>query len=214
MKRSIGVGLIVALVIAALGVPGAAAKKKKKKKAKAVATTLYLHGDAPIGEGAQAALNIAEGLIMSLDTEEPTDAVPKSYHFNNPVGNDQCSGNSSFFPTWVGDLSGTIVGDAKWHAHFVSPPSRVIARIWTDVPISSCNDAYIEPAREVEVELPPGHNEVEIVFEDLKLRARSTIMLELLQRAVTQHGRVLYDAVDHNSRIKFKCIPASGKRCA
>lgn len=212
MKKGIVIALVVGLLGSAAAAPGAAAKKKKK--AKPVATTLYLHGDAPIGEGAQAALNIAEGLVMSLDTEEPTEVVPKSYHFNNPVGNDQCSGNSSFFPTWVGDLNGTIVGDAKWHAHFVSPPSRVIARIWTDVPISSCNDAYIEPAREVEVELPPGHNEVEIVFEDLKLRARGTIMLELLQRAATQHGRVLYDAVDHNSRIEFKCIPASGKRCA
>lgn len=210
MRKILVLVLALGLVAGALSVPASA---KKKKKPKAVATTLYLHGDAPIGEGLQGILNITDGLVMSLDENEPTEQLPKSYNFNMPVGNDQCSGNSTFFPTWVGDLQGKIVGDATWTVHFVSPPSRVIARIWTDTPISSCNDSYIEPAQEVLVELPAGQNEVEIIFEDLNLPAHATIMLELLQRGATAQGRVLYDAEGFESRIEFGCIPARGKSC-
>jgi hypothetical protein len=151
---------------------------------------------------------------MSLDATEPTDSVPKSFNFNMPVGNEKCSGNPTLFPTWVGSLQGRIVGDATWTVHFASPPSRVIARIWTDTPVASCNDAYIEPAQEILVEIPAGRNEVEIVFEKLNLPARGTIMLELLQRSATQQGRVFYDAKGFDSRIEFKCVPAKGKACA
>lgn len=208
MRKLVAVGLAIGLVGSALVVPAYAGKK-----AKPVKTTLYLHGNVPVGEGGEAAYSIVEGMNMRMDAEAPTDVVPKSYHFTNPIGNDQCSGNSSFFPTWTGDLSGTIVGSPKWNVHFASPPSSVIARIWTDTPISSCNENYIEPAAEVTVDIPAGHNVVEIEFPKMKLKAHVSVMVELLQRSATQHGRVLYDAVDHDSSLTFDCIPQSGKSC-
>lgn len=208
MKRIAALALVAGLISVAVLAPAGAAKPKPVK------TTLYLHGNAPVGEGAEGALNIADDAEMKLDTNAPTDPVPKSYNFNNPVGNDQCSGNSTFFPTWSGDLAGTIVGDVTWTAHFVGPPSQVIARIWTDTPISSCNEGYIEPAQEIVVDVPAGHNAVDIVFPKMKLKAGYSIMVELLQRSVSKQGRVLYDAVGHESALTFKCIPAAGKTCA
>ena len=208
MRKFVLAFTVLAVAMSSLAAPAAVAKKP-------VQTTLYLHGNAPIGDGAEGLVNIAESLNMTLDTTKPTDAVPKSYGFTNPVGNDECSGNSTFFPTWVGNLNGTIVGDAKWTAHFVAPnASQVIARIWVDTPISSCNESYIPPAQELIVDVPAGHNEVDIVFKKLKLKAQGTIMLELLQRTAGKQGRVLYDAADYASSITFKCIPASGKNCA
>jgi len=209
MKKLLLVGLVCALVAPVAVSPAAAGKKVKPVK-----TTLYLHGNAPVGEGAEAALNISDDLQMKLDTTAPSDPVPKSYNFNNPVGNDKCSGNSTFFPTWNGDLAGTIVGDATWTAHFVSPPSQVIARIWTDTPISSCNESYIEPAKEVIVDIPAGHNAVDIVFPKLKLKAGYNVMVELLQRSPSKQGRVLYDAAGFESALTFNCIPTQGKTCA
>lgn len=208
MKKAAAVALVSGLISVSLLAPAGAGKPKPVK------TTLYLHGNAPVGEGAEAAVNIAESQVMTLDTTPPSDPAPKSYNFNNPVGNDQCSGNSTFFPTWSGDLAGTIVGDVKWTAHFASPPSQVIARIWTDTPISSCNEAYIPPAQEVVVDIPAGQNSVDIVFKKLKLKAGYNIMVELLQRSPSKQGRVLYDGVGFESALTFNCIPQSGKTCA
>ena len=208
MKKVAVVAIVSGLISVSLLAPAGAGKPKPVK------TTLYLHGNAPVGEGAEAAVNIAESQLMTLDTTPPSDPVPKSYNFNNPVGNDQCSGNSTFFPTWSGELAGTIVGDVKWTAHFASPPSQVIARIWTDTPISSCNEAYVPPAQEVLVDIPAGNNSVDIVFKKLKLKAGFNIMVELLQRSASKQGRVLYDAVGFESALTFNCIPSSGKSCA
>ncbi len=208
MKKAAAVALVSGLISVSLLAPAGAGKPKPVK------TTLYLHGNAPVGEGAEGALNLADSQQMTLNTTAPADPYPKSYNFNNPVGNDQCSGNSTLFPTWSGNLAGTIVGNVKWTAHFVSPPSQVIARIWTDTPVSSCNEAYIPPAQEVIVDIPPGHNSVDIVFKKLKLKAASNIMVELLQRSASKQGRVLYDGVGFESALTFSCIPASGKSCA
>ncbi len=208
MKTLLVLGSIVGLISTAVVAPAGAGK------AKPVKTTLYLHGNAPVGEGAEGAMNIAEDATMKLDTTKPSDPLPKSYNFNNPVGNDKCSGNSTFFPTWTGDLAGTIVGDVKWTAYFASPPSQVIARIWTDTPISSCNESFVPPAKEVVVDIPAGNNAVEIVFPKLKLKAGNNIMVELLQRGLSKQGRVLYDGARFESALSFSCIPAKGKTCA
>jgi hypothetical protein len=209
MKKLAALALVSGLIMVSL-LPSAGAAAPKTVK-----TTLYLHGNTPVGEGAEAAVNLSDGLEMKLDTTPPTDPAPKSYNFNNPVGNDKCSGNSTFFPTWNGDLAGTIVGDVTWTAHFVSPPSQVIARIWTDTPISSCNESYIEPAKEVIVDIPAGRNAVDIVFPKLKLKAGANIMVELLQRSPSKQGRVLYDATGFESALTFNCIPPKGaKTCA
>lgn len=205
MKKLIGILMVVGLVVGSIATASAGKKP--------VTTTLYLHGDSPVGEGVQGAMNLSDGTVMKLDGNKPTDPLPKSYNYNNPVGNDECVGNELFFPTWVGNMQGRIVGDATWTLHFVAPPSQVVARIWTDAGVGSCNEAYIPPAQEITVDIPAGHNEIDIVFKKLNLQAQGMIVLELLQRGPGQQGRVLYDGADFASAITFKCIPASGKSC-
>jgi hypothetical protein len=205
MKKLVTILLCLGLTA---GVAATASAGKKPVK-----TTLYLHGDSPVGEGAQGAMYLSDGTVMKLNGDAPTDPVPKSYNFTNPVGNEQCAGNELFFPTWVGTMQGRITGDATWTLHFVSPPSSVIARIWVDVPSGACNEAYVEPAQEVIVEIPAGHNEVDVVFKKLNLKAEGLIMLELLQQDPAAQGRVLYDGADFASAITFQCVPASGSSC-
>lgn len=176
-----------------------------------VAVKLYLHGDAPVGDGIQGAMNVASGTEMKLDANAPIDSVPKSFSFNHPFGNDVCSGNAVFFPTWVGDVEGKIVGDATWTVHVASPGAQVKARIWGGVKLGPCNEAYIPPAQEVTVDVPQGSSTVDIVFKNLNLNTQGTVMLELLQRDPTMQGRVLYDAVDYASAIRFDCVPLFGE---
>lgn len=215
---------VVVLVLAAVVVGGALSASPAqagKKKAKPVATKLYLHGQAPFGEvdGAQwAADGFAAQSPMTLTAEEPAAGPPKSMNYFNPALNDQCTGLPLGFPTFTGELSGTIVGDAKLTAHFASVPAKVTARLWADIgAFVGCNEGYIEPASEVVVDVPGGHSEVEIVFKGLKLPAQASIMLEILVPSGTDSGgsvgRLLYDSTDMASVLEFKCIPASGTSC-
>jgi hypothetical protein len=208
MRKIVLSCLAVALVAGALAAPAAA-----KKKQKPVETTLFLHTVQPLVGDADAVFDIAEGQTAKMDANPPTSPISASRSFNAPVGNDQCSGNTTFFPTWVGNLEGKIVGDATLTAHFASAPTKILARIWTDTPLSSCNESFIPAASEVEVAIPAGQNSVDIVFPKLNLPAQATIMIELLTRTASAQGRVLYDSTTHPSALTFKCIPASGKSC-
>ena len=213
MKKALVLALTVGLVAGAMSVPAVA-----KKKAKPVATTFFLHGNMPVGDGLETASNLTDGTIMRMDGNEPTEAYPKSMSYSLPVGNAACTGNP-LFPSWEGRLAGKIVGDVKFMANFASAPGTAIARIWTDVPFSSCTsgtagtEAFVDPLAEVEVEVPPGQNEVEIVFEDINVKVLSNMIVELHQSAPTSQGRVLYDSPDFASRVEFRCVPASGKSC-
>ena len=213
MKKTLIVALALSLVAGALAMPAAA-----KKKAKPVSTTLYAHGPSTAGEVDGAVWVTETGKPpLTLDATEPAAGLPKSQNFFSPGLNDQCTGLPLAFPTFQGDLSGTIVGDVTMTAHFVSAPSKVLARIWTDVPNFSCNDAYVEPASEVEVDVPAGQSEVEIVFPGLKQEALSWVLVEILAPSGTDYkgqvGRLLYDSADAATRLEFNCIPASGKSC-
>jgi hypothetical protein len=207
MRKIVLSCLAVALVAGALAAPAAA-----KKKQKPVETTLFLHSVQVVGD-VDGAFNLVEDQVAKMDANEPTSPVSASRGFSAPVGNDQCSGNPVFFPTWVGDLQGKIVGDATLTAHFASVPTKILARIWSDTPVSSCNESFIPAASEVEVAIPAGQNSVDIVFPKLNLPAQATIMVELLTRTASAQGRVLYDSTTHPSALTFKCIPASGKTC-
>ncbi|MFN2389762.1 MAG: hypothetical protein ABR575_09200 [Actinomycetota bacterium] len=218
MKKALVITLAMCLGASALLAPAASAKKKKKK-AKPVETTLYLHGQTPIGDGAETATYLTNGTYMTMDTTEPAAGPPKSMSYSLPVGNPDCTGNS-LFPSWEGKVAGRIVGDLTWHVHTVAAPSTVTARVWVDVPFSSCTsdaamvDAFVEPVAEAQVTVPPGSNEVEIVFEGLKLPVVNNIIVELHTNSPTSQGRVLYDSADFASHLEFSCIPASGKSCA
>ena len=215
MKKAL-IGLV------ALGLVGGliAAPASAKKKAKPVATTLFMHGPTTVGE-VDGGVWAADGFgptPFTLDGVEPTDPIPDSMGLANPALNDQCTGLPLGFPSFVGNLTGTIKGDAKIIANFVSAPGTVTARIWADVPVFTCNDAYIEPASEVDVELPSGQGEVEIVFPDLNLKVGSFINIEILAYGGTEYkgqlGRLLYDSPSAPSRIEFNCVPAGkAKSC-
>jgi hypothetical protein len=219
LKKTLSVLVVLGLVVGAfVAVP---AEAKKKKKLKAVETTLYMHGVTPLGEvdGAQW-LADGNGPVspLTMTPEEPAAGPPKSMNFFNPALNDQCTGLPLAFPTFTGNLSGTITGDATVKAHFASAPGQLLARIWADMgAFVGCNEAYVEPASEVTVDVPPGHNEVEIKFPGLNLPAQQTFMIEILAPSGTgykgQLGRLLYDSADTPTSITFNCIPAAGASC-
>ncbi len=197
---------VAAVALVATIQPAHAAKKSVK-------TTMYLHGYSQFGD-LDGVDNFANGTPpMPMDGNEPPDGPPKSMRNGTPGLNTRCSGLPLGFPTWQGNFSGTIVGDAKLTLHFVSPPTRITARLWTDTPVFSCNDSYIEPASEVVVEVPPGHSEVEVVFPKLKLKGTANIMIELLSSGTGSQGRVFYDSTDMASNLSFKCIPVKGSSC-
>ncbi|MBA2724504.1 MAG: hypothetical protein H0U53_00810 [Actinobacteria bacterium] len=213
MKKILVALLSLSLVVGALALPAAA----KKKKSKPVATTLYAHGPNQLGEvdGALWFSELGAGKPpLRLDATEPGAGAPKSQFFMGPAFNDQCTGLPVAFPTFEGELSGTIVGDVKMTTYFVSAPGKIIARIWTDVPNFSCNDAYVEPASEVEIDVPAGEGEVEIVFPGLKQQALASVLVEILAPGGADYsgqvGRILYDSTDAATRLEFSCIPAKG----
>lgn len=215
MKRTLVMLIAVGLVAGALVVPAEA------KKAKPVATTLYAHGPSALGEidGAQwAADGFSPTSPLTLDATAPTDSTPKSMNFFNPALNDECTGLPTGFPTFSANLSGTIVGDAHLTAYFVSAPATIKARIWGDMgAFTACNDAYVAPASEVDVDVPAGQNAVDITFPGLKLKATQSILVEILAPSGTDYkgqvGRLLYDSTASATSLKFNCIPASGTSC-
>lgn len=213
MRRSLVIGLVIALAVGALALPAQA------KKAKPVSTTLYLHGTTPVGDYAEFANYANTMSAMPMDTTKPTSPYPKSMSFSVPVGNDQCTGNP-LFPSWEGTgISGKIVGDVTLDAHFASPPSSATARVWVDTPFSSCTsstagtDAYVEPLQSVDFDVPAGSNEVKIVFKKLNVPVTANIVVEVLQTSPAKQGRILYDGSGFESNLTFNCIPASGTSC-
>ena len=215
MKKTLVLITVLGLALGALAAPAVA----KKKKAKPVASTLFAHGPSQLGEidGVQWTADGFGQSPFTLDGVEPAGGAPKSMTIATPALNSQCTGLPSGYPSFIGNLTGTIKGDAKLTAHFVSAPGTIKARLWADVPVFTCNDAYIEPASEVDVELPGGQAEVEIVFPDLNLKVGSFVNVEILAPDAAngwsgQVGRLLYDSTDAPTRIEFGCIPAGGAK--
>jgi len=201
---------LLALSALALGItaPGAGARARKPVK-----TSMYLHGFSPLGE-VDGIDWLANGTPpMQMDGQKPEASEPKSMRLGTPGLNTSCTGLPAGFPTWTGTISGKIVGDAKLTLHTLATPQNLTARLWVDVPVFSCNEAYIQPASEVIVQVPAGHGEFDVVFPKLKLKATSSILIELIGSGVHSNGRVLYDSTDMTSVLSFKCIPSKGKTC-
>ncbi|MGH2807465.1 MAG: hypothetical protein ACRDKT_09325 [Actinomycetota bacterium] len=221
MRRTIGVLVMLGLVVGALGAPPAVAKRKKKKKP--VPVTLYFHGTEPLGE-----MQLEAGLAGSypeMNATEPADPAPKSMALvaagagGNGTPNPQCAG-SPLFPLWQGDVSGTIVGDVKASLDVVSlPATKVDVRLWGIVPpFGACDsqgtEAYLDPAAEVRVDVPPGAGTIEAVFKNVRFVAEGKLLIQYtpILEGVTG-ARVLYDSTSTTSQIEFTCIPASGTSC-
>ena len=209
VRRVLTVALIGGLLMGSM--VSADAAKKKKKAVKTVTTSLYLHSAYPLAE-AEAPTNLAEGAVAVMDANKPTNPAPSSRSVFG-AGNANCSGNGAFFPTWMGNLQGTIKGDAKLTVHFASAPATFTARLWKDTPEGSCNDGYIPPNKEVTVTVPAGQSKVDVIFKKLNLKAQANLMLELLTTSPGAQGRVLYDSPAAESVLQFQCAPASGKSC-
>lgn len=195
MKRSIALLCVTVLAGAFLAVPVEAGAAPKK-------VTLYLHGAHPLGEmdGADWFANGTPPMSMSKD--KPTEQVPRHMTLGTPGLNTNCSGLPLGFPTWVGNISGTITGDAILTINTVSAAQNITARLWVNTPVFSCNDAYIAPNSEVLVQIPAGQNEVKVKFPKLKLKAAGLIMIELVG---TPRGRVLYDSPSAASALTINC---------
>lgn len=210
MKR-IGTALLGLAVLT-----GIVAAPAVAKKAGPVATTLYMHGHMPVGDGLELVNGVQNSTNMLMDATEPGAGAPKSMSYSLPVGNDQCAGND-LFPSWSGNVTGKLASDVKMTAHFAAAPSTVTARIWLDVPFGACTSSttgaadYREPTSQVEVQIPAGHNEVVIDFPGLKGKKVGSIMVvELHTNSAGNQGRVLYDSADMATRIEFTCVPAKG----
>ncbi|HET7482633.1 MAG TPA: hypothetical protein VFK89_07220 [Actinomycetota bacterium] len=203
MKRLSSIVATLAVLAGAMSLGAAPADAKLAK------TTFYLHGNYPVGDGVELVGNLSDGTYPTIDKTEPTDPTPKSWNFGDPVGNDQCVGNP-LFPSWQGMIKGTVKGDVTLFANFASAPASVTARIWFDVPFLSCTssaagtDAYQEPYREVQVTIPPGANEVPIVFKGINKRVKMNVVVELIN-TTPQPGRVLYDSPSAPTRLEMTC---------
>jgi len=209
MKRFIGIFLVLGLIAGSVATAEAARKKPVK-------TTLYMHGTQPTGE-AQLVDFVQSVQGMTMTATEPSVGAPKSQFFGHPAGNEECAGNP-FYPSWDGRLTGTIVGDLKVTVHFISPPASFSARLWEDVPFSSCTssntgaDAFVPPVSETTVEVPAGANEVAFNFENVKIAVLANLVVQM-HTTTPSPGRLLYDSPEFATRIEFKCIPKNGKTC-
>jgi len=203
-KKVLTLCLTAGLVAGMLALPAEA----KKKKPKPVASTLYLEGVSNFGEEDQT------GTGTYLKLQNAAGSGEKSMGFFNGVAspNTKCAGNS-LMPVFVGSVSGQIVGDMKISFNTLGTPGKAQVRVWPDVAGQACNDAYIEPAASVDVDLPAGKGLVEAVLEDVNFQAGSLMMVQVtpILGAPAYYSRVLYGTED--SKVEFSCIPASGKTC-
>lgn len=220
MKKILVAGLAAALVASALAVPASAQKKKKPKPPVPVATTFFMHGNYPAGEmdGAEWFANTAQGAAaepMAMDATEPSGDQTKSQNVFSPGLNDNCSGLPLAYPTWIGKMQGTITGDVKLTAHFMSVPGDVTVRIWADVAPFTCNDAYPAPIAETTLTMPSGQGAVEVTFPGINAAVVSHIILQINAPDAGsgyggQLGRVLYDSTTNPTKLELSCLPAAG----
>lgn len=204
MKKIISIALAMGLVGGALALPAEA-----KKKAKPVATTFFMEGTSSFGEEDQE----ANGTYLKLQAAEGSGA--KTMGLFNLVAspNTNCGGNS-LMPVFVGPLSGRVVGDMKVTFSVSSTPAnKVEVRVWPDLGAQACNEAYLEPAGSVTVDLPAGAGTVEATIEGLNFTAQSIMMIQItpVLAAPPGYARVSYGTAD--SKVEFTCIPASGSSC-
>lgn len=211
MRRTITILLGLSVVATVFAAPATAARKPKP-----VATTLYMHGSVPVGDFTEWLSGPVNGTHRMMDPNEPAAGAPKSQSYSFAAGNLECAGND-LFPSWEARIAGTLAGDVTIKAHLVSPGSTVTARVWLDVPFGSCTSSntgatdFVPPVAEVQVDVPAGSNEVEIVLPGLKgKKATFGMIVELHQTSPAQQGRVLYDSADYPTRVEFACVPAKG----
>lgn len=206
IRKLVIVGLIGGLLATTVVMPAHA----KKKKAKPVAHTLYMEGTTPFGEMEMANVPVARpGGYLQLIPEAGTGE--KSMMIPNYVGgpNSECAGNS-LMPVFIGEVTGTVVGDMKITFPAMATGGSVELRVWPDITAQACNDSYIPPAGSVQIDLPSGEGTVEATIEGLKFTPQATMMVQItsLPAAPPSYGRAFYGT--EASTIEFSCVPAKG----
>lgn len=208
MKKTAAIGALFALLLAgSLQLPAAAGKKPRRIP---VLTTLYFHGDTDLGE-IEAVEGITGGTFMSMDPTEPTATQSKSKHFG--WSNTQCAGNR-LFAVWLGELSGTVLGEIKVTFSSLSPPQSMDVRVWPDVFAQLCNAEYPSPAAEAKVDLPPGQATVEVFVPNGGFLVGDGLMVQISPTQIGTDtpgiGRIFYDSTAAPSKIEFMCLPDPG----
>lgn len=218
MKKAVIIAMVLGLVAGAMSVPAVA-----KKKAKPKAVTLYMHGVEQTGEQ-EIPDNLGGTNWKDLTTAEPAAGAPKSMFVTNYVGgpNNNCSGNN-LYPTWGGELAGTVSGDLKVILNTVaSPAANLKVDIFPDG-AGGCDNSttgstgYIEPIATQTIAVSPGPAETEVLFENVKFKtvASLVVMLTIADQGTSPaQVRVLYDSADYPSRVELLCAPKSGAGCA
>lgn len=187
----------------------AVAPAQAKKKAKPIATTLFMDGTSTFGEEDQIANGTYLKLAPAAGSGEKSIGIPNYTGGPNP----NCAGNS-LVPVFVGGVAGRVVGDMKVTFEAMSSPaSKVEIRVWPDVSAQACNEAYIEPAGSVIVDIPAGQGGVEATIEGLDFVATSGVMIQVtpVTGGAPSWGRLFYGT--DASKVEFLCAPASGKSC-
>lgn len=210
MKKTFVALCAVALVSAALQGPVLAGKTKAPVK-----TTLYFHGQSPLGEedAVNGLIDLNSFMVMDPKAPEGTTSKSKSLGWSST----NCAGNR-LFVTWVGAVSGRITGDMKVSFSALSVPQEVDIRVWPDVREQLCDAKYPIPAAAATVTMPAGQGLVEAVLPDVDFTATSTLMLQISPTPVGTDtpgpGRVFYDSTADPSHVEFSCIPKAGKTCS
>jgi hypothetical protein len=164
--------------------------------------TFYMEGDNPIGEVDQA----PGGGFLQLNAEpgsgEKSMAIPNGVVTPNQL----CAGNS-FFPVFVGEVAGRVVGDMHVTFPAMGTGGRVEIRVWPDVTSQQCNAAYPAPAGSVEVALPLGQGTVQATIPDLDFVADSALMVQITPVLASgpSYGRAFYGTSASN--VTFDLIP-------
>jgi hypothetical protein len=206
MRKTLICVLVAGLFAGALGLPATASRLTQAP----LHTVLYFHGTLPLGE-AETPDNLANFKFMQMDPNKPTAADSKSKSYG--WGNTACAGNH-FFPQWVGNVSGTVVGDLKVVFTSVSNPQDIDIRFFRSNS-ELCNNDYPQPTKQQKVTLEGGQSETTVVFKNVHFKTAGALMVQFSPTMINNTdtpgpGRLLYDSTAAMSRIEFDCIPPSG----
>jgi hypothetical protein len=203
MKKLILMLAGMAVLISSLAAPAVAAKTK--------ATTLYLHGKAPVQEAYINEMWV-DSIWMTMDGTEPTKPEPASMFVTNYVRgpNTDCDGNG-LLPVWKGDFAANFKGTAKVTLHTIATPATsMVVSLYRD-PTGTCTSnlptgasTAPKPVAQTELEVPAGAGVTEIVFKKLKFKSVSSLALQLhIPNMTPGQVRVLFDSADFPSSLQL-----------
>lgn len=164
--------------------------------------------------------------LMVMDATEPTSQEKSKQITNYGVGpNTMCSGNN-LFPAWLGETTGTVVGDIEFSFTAIGTPGLVDIRAWADVPGGTdlCNEGYVEPdAEALGVALPASETDVKAKLKGGGFDVKGTLLVQVSPSTTDVAGtqrpgtnlfvsRIEYDSEGHPSALAFRCRPPAGKK--